>query len=278
MAVEVANCRHPCEDVDLAALALIADAGFGALDRPPHRPRHRPGGARGPLHRRRQRPAPRPRPRLLHRTRHLRPRTLRRAHRGHRGRDRRRPRALQPGRPRLGPRRDLRDATMIRSGVCPLGIRSTSEGWSPFSVPTGQLVSGSAFAVDGAGFPASAEEAGVATARRGCSGAGGRWPGGWRGGCGGRARPGGFHGRLGPGPLGGDAIELAQGVAEAPDAGGLLQPLSGHPGDERATPSAKHAYAATSKIVSVMVSSPRSHRIPASVFGIGGRKLETPDT
>ena len=34
---------------------IIADAGYGELLHPPHRPRHRHGGARGPLHRRGQR-------------------------------------------------------------------------------------------------------------------------------------------------------------------------------------------------------------------------------
>src|SRR6266540_3206674 len=58
--------------------------------RPPHRPRHRARGARGPLHRRRQRRAARRRHGVLGGARHLPRRPLRRPHRGHRGLHRRR--------------------------------------------------------------------------------------------------------------------------------------------------------------------------------------------
>ena len=58
---------------------------------PPHRPRHRPGVPRGPVHRRGQRHPARAGHGLLHRARHL-PGPARRAHRGHRGLHR-------PGRP-----------------------------------------------------------------------------------------------------------------------------------------------------------------------------------
>ena len=51
----------PCEDVDAAARDVITEAGYGDRVHPPHRPRHRRRGARGPVHRRRQRHAARSR-------------------------------------------------------------------------------------------------------------------------------------------------------------------------------------------------------------------------
>ncbi len=107
-AVAAAVVGTPCEDVDAAARRVIADGGLRRPLHPPHRPRHRHRGARGPVHRRRQRDAAGRRPRLLGRAGHLRAGALRPAARGHRRRHRRRPRRAQPGRPRPGRRRRLR--------------------------------------------------------------------------------------------------------------------------------------------------------------------------
>ena len=49
--VAAATVGTSCEDVDRAARAVIADAGFGELLHPPHGTRHRSGGARGSVHR-----------------------------------------------------------------------------------------------------------------------------------------------------------------------------------------------------------------------------------
>ena len=56
-AVAAAVVGTPCEEVDAVARRIIAAAGYGELLHPPHRPRHRHGGARGPLHRGGQRAA-----------------------------------------------------------------------------------------------------------------------------------------------------------------------------------------------------------------------------
>ncbi len=67
---------------------------------PPHRPRHRHGGARGPLHGRGQHPSARRRQRLQRGTGDLPPRSLGDAPGGHRGGDGRRARGAEHVRPR----------------------------------------------------------------------------------------------------------------------------------------------------------------------------------
>ena len=89
-AVAAAVVGTPCEEVDATARRIITEAGLGRAVHPPHRPRHRHRGARGPLHRLGQRHAARARSRLLDRARHLRARPLRVPAGGHRGGGRRR--------------------------------------------------------------------------------------------------------------------------------------------------------------------------------------------
>ncbi len=72
------------ESVDQTARWVITEAGVWRVVHPPHRPRHRPGIPRGPVHRRREHDPARAGHGVFHRARHL-PRPARRAHRGHRG-------------------------------------------------------------------------------------------------------------------------------------------------------------------------------------------------
>ena len=72
------------EAVDAAAREPITAAGYGELLRAPDGPRHRPGDARGPVHRVRQHRGAAARVRVLDRAGHL-PGPARRPDRGHRG-------------------------------------------------------------------------------------------------------------------------------------------------------------------------------------------------
>ena len=89
--VAAATVGTPCQDVDRVGPADHRRRRLRRLLRPPHRPRHRHGGARGPVHRRGQRAPARRRPRLQRRAGHLRARPVGDAPRGHRRRHRRRP-------------------------------------------------------------------------------------------------------------------------------------------------------------------------------------------
>ena len=70
-AVAAAVVGTPCEEVDAVARRDHHRRRLRRALHPPHRPRHRHGGARGPLHRGRQRAAAGARPRLQRRARHL---------------------------------------------------------------------------------------------------------------------------------------------------------------------------------------------------------------
>ena len=125
--VRAATVGTPCEDVDAAARRVIADGGYGDALRAPHRARHRRRGARGPVRGVGQRHAARARPRVQRRARHLPRRAVRHAARGHRGGDRRRARAPEPGtaRPR---RRRLRSGPPMTFDLATLLVQLAAGG------------------------------------------------------------------------------------------------------------------------------------------------------